>query len=304
MNQCLENHNRTVIITYDSLDFCIDEEFRGSLISELIAFWTENNLRYRNLRTKIFLRYDIFKNEIDVTDKIKLNNYRSNIEWTYDYLLAMLWKRMMEADNDLKHLMKSALEREGYSLTESPLVGIVPKPNEEINKIMLKVLAGEKMGKGNKAYTYNWIMNRLGDTNNKIVPRSIIKLFSTAARRELEDLDTVYKDGFQIIKPRSLENSMAEVSEDRVTDLSEEYTEYRKIFVNLKNYCSIFPADEESFHAALVNCGVHKENLNAVIDHLIEIGIIKEYQRKKTDPVRYHFPDIYLKGMKLRRKGS
>lgn len=195
VNDCLERNGREVIITYDSLDFCIDNEYRGELLSELIAFWAESILRYKNLRTKIFLRNDIFKNEIRLTDKIKLNNYRSNIEWTYDYLLAMLWKRMMEADDRLKHLMKAALEKEGYSLMESELVGIMPKPGEEINRIMLNVLVGEKMGKGKKAYTYNWITYRLADTNNKIVPRSIIKLFSSAARRELDEMDNGNKEG-------------------------------------------------------------------------------------------------------------
>ena len=93
------------------------------------------------------------------------------------------------------------------------------------------------------------------------------------------------------------------VSEDRMTDMSEEYTEYQQIFTNLRNYCSIFPADEETFYAALLRCGMERENLKTAIDHLIEIGILKEYQRKKSDPIRYHIPDIYLKGMKLKRKG-
>ena len=56
-------------------------------------------------------------------------------------------------------------------------------------------------------------------------------------------------------------------------------------------------------NAALIKCGLNEENLKTTIDHLREIGIPKEYQRKKNDPVRYHIPDIYLKGMKLKRKG-
>ncbi|MCI9533387.1 MAG: AAA family ATPase [Lachnospiraceae bacterium] len=303
INHCLEKDNQIVIITYDSLDFCIDKDFRGSLISQLIAFWAESTLRYKSLRAKIFLRNDIYKKEILLTDKIKLNNYRSNIEWTYDYLLAMLWKRMMEASFELKSLIKTTLEKEGYSLAESDLVGIMPKPMENINRIILNVLVGEKMGKGNKAYTYNWIVYRLGDTNNKIVPRSIIKLFSVAARHELDEMEGENKEGRKIFKPRSLENSIEEVSEDRITDMSEEYAEYQTIFSQLKNYCSTFPADEQTLYSALKKCGMKEENLKTVIDHFIEIGVLKEYQRKKGDAIRYHIPDIYLKGMKLKRKG-
>ena len=159
------------------------------------------------------------------------------------------------------------------------------------------------MGK-DKTYTYNWILYRLADTNNKIVPRSIIKLFSTASRYELDEIEMGNKDGAKILNPRSLKNSIEEVSKDRVTDMSEEYAEYRPIFDNLKNYCSIFPTDEETLHYALIKCGMNEENLKTVIDNLIDIGILKEYQRRKSDPIRYHIPDIYLKGMKLRRKGD
>ncbi len=303
LNRNLEKDGRIVILTYDSLDFCIDRQYRSGLISELIAFWAENVLRYKSLRAKIFLRNDIFKSEVLLTDKIKLNNYRSNIEWTYDHLLAMLWKRVMEADSEMKYLMKTALEREGYTLFEDGLVGIMPKPSEEINKIMLNVLVGEKMGKGNKGYTYNWIVYRLGDTKNKIVPRSILKLFSVAARRELDELDNGNKDATKIIRPRSLVNALEEVSEDRITDMVEEYMEYQEVFENLKNYCTVFPADEETLFTALLRCGIKEENLKTVVEHLKDIGILKEYQRKKKDPIRYHIPDIYLKGMKLKRKG-
>ena len=111
------------------------------------------------------------------------------------------------------------------------------------------------------------------------------------------------KEGRKIFKPRSLENSIEEVSEDRITDMSEEYAEYQTIFSQLKNYCSTFPADEQTLYSALKKCGMKEENLKTVIDHFIEIGVLKEYQRKKGDAIRYHIPDIYLKGMKLKRKG-
>lgn len=299
----LRYNNKIVIITYDALDFCLEREYRGDLISELISFWAENNLRLKNLKTKIFLRNDIFKNEVHLTDKIKLNNYRTTIEWDYDYLLAMVWKRMMEASPQLKNILKRSLEFKGYSLQEFPTVGIVPKPSEEINKIMMNELVGEKMGKGNKAYTYNWIVYRLSDTKDNIVPRSILKLFSTAAKNEILEMESPSREYSRILRPRSLEGAMQDVSEDRVTDMSEEYEEYKTVFYDLKNYCTNFPVEESTLREALIKCGLKEENLKSDIDKLIDIGVLKEYQRKKSDPIRYHIPDIYLKGMRLTRKG-
>ena len=39
------------------------------------------------------------------------------------------------------------------------------------------------------------------------------------------------------------------------------------------------------------------------ISKLINIGVIKQYQRRISDPGRYHFPDIYLLGLGLQRSG-
>ena len=120
-------------------------------------------------------------------------------------------------------------------------------------------------------------------------------MFSVAARYEMDEMVNGGREGARILSPRSLENSVREVSEDRITDMMEEYAEYRRIFLDLKNYCGIFPT--------LTKCGIKEENLAMVTGHLIDIGILREYQKKKADPVRYHIPDIYLKGMELRRKG-
>lgn len=302
LDEKLAENDKIVIISYDALDSCIaNRKVRGAFISELINLWFENNIRLKNIKAKIFLRNDIFKNEVtNITDKIKLNNYRTIIDWDYDHLLAMVWKRMLEANKSLKEIIENTLTRNGYSLVISDDVGIIPRPDSEINRLIISEIVGEKMGKGNKAYTYNWISYRLSDTNDRIVPRSMLKLFSLAAKNELSDAKI---DVRKLIKPKSLESSVNEVSEDRVTDMSEEYPEYREVFNNLKNFCATFPVEEGTLRQALIKCGRDKDTIKSDIDMLKDIGILKEYQRKKSDPIRYHIPDIYLKGMGLSRKG-
>ena len=68
------------------------------------------NIRLKNIKSKIFLRDDIYKNEVsNITDKIKLNNYRTTINWSYDYLLAIVWKRMLESSPKLKIVIEKML---------------------------------------------------------------------------------------------------------------------------------------------------------------------------------------------------
>lgn len=302
----LEKKHEIVIVTYDALDSLLEKSFRGNMIAALIGMWFDYLPRFNYIRSKIFLREDIFRFEIadGVTDKVKLKNYTATLGWEYDYLLAMVWKRVVQYDSTVSDYINQILKKNGYSLPfYSDLIGYVPIPNSEINREIINQLIGEKMGKGNKAYTYNWIKYRLSDTNDNIVPRSIIKLFSVAAQQELESGENLNIKSDNIIKPKSLQYSIEEVSKDRLTDLQEEYVEYSNFFNEMKNYCASFPVDQDILYEAMAQCGFEETKIKTYVDELIEVGILKEYQRKKSDPVRYHLPDIYLKGMGIVRKG-
>lgn len=301
----LEKANKNVIITYDALDVLLDKKYRGTMIAALISLWFEYLVRYKNIRAKIFLRDDIFRNEVreGITDKVKLRNYTANLAWEYDYLLAMVWKRITERCTTLETLFNNLLKPLGLSMVKiSELIGLVPKADQEGNKAILKAIVGEKMGSGNKAYSYNWILYHLGDANNNIVPRSILALFAYAAKQELEEcLDRV--TNFPLIRPKNFELVTREVSDNRVDDLLEEYGEYKNIFIGLKNYLQYFPATDEEFKSALRQCGVPIGKEVNVIEELNDIGVIRTYQRRLKDPIRYHIPDIFLLGLKLSRRG-
>ena len=91
------------------------------------------------------------------------------------------------------------------------------------------------------------------------------------------------------------------VSKNRVYDLKEEYKEYLEFFDNLKDTIQRSPVEEELLCKALEKAGV--DNPKEEITHLINIGILRPYQRRLTDQMRYHFPDVYLKGLGLQRAG-
>lgn len=104
-----------------------------------------------------------------------------------------------------------------------------------------------------------------------------------------------------MIRPRCFEEVLPEVSEKRVADIKEEFVEYADFLENLKDTVQRSPIDEKIFHEALKLAGF--ENPREEIKNLINIGLIKPYQRKLSDPIRYHFPDIYLRGLGLQRAG-
>ncbi len=291
--------DKVVTIIYDSLDRVVASKDRPRFVSALIDMWYLNESVMQNIRSKIFLRKDIYDREVDVSDKVKLKNYSTTIGWEYDQLFAMVWKRAISKSQQMKILFETITMK---GLTEFTGLGVIPTVTERENRDILAALVGVKMGSGKKASTYNWFRNRLADTQGAIVPRSMIDIFAKAAAKE-EELRNGKAGSMSksIIRPRCFEDVLPEVSEKRVTDIKEEFVEYASFLGNLKDTVQRSPVDEQIFSEVLMKEGF--DNPREEIKNLINIGIIKQYQRRLSDPVRYHFPDIYLRGLGLQRSG-
>ena len=86
---------------------------------------------------------------------------------------------------------------------------------------VLYPLWGERMGRGNKAYTHNWIRNRITDTRDNRFPRSLILLLQKAV--DLERGYTERSSYESILRPRALIDALPFVSEQRVNEVRDEY---------------------------------------------------------------------------------
>lgn len=299
VDQYYHEKNKVVTIIYDALDRIVDTKSRGKFVSALVDMWYKNESSMQNIRSKIFLRKDIYDREVDVPDKVKLKNYSVTIAWDYDQLFAMIWKRAISASASVKNLYEKVALKQ---ISEVFGLGCIPVADEGDNRKMLSVIIGVKMGGGNKASTYNWFKNRLSDTQGVIIPRSMIDIFAKAAARELKSQrEGNQMAGKSFIRPRCFEDILPEVSEKRVIDLKEEFREYAAFFHSLKDTVQRSPVEEKLLQDTLQKCGF--ANPMEEIFNLINIGILRRYQRRPSDPIRYHFPDIYLRGLGLQRPG-
>lgn len=303
VNRTLLNKNKTYIIVYDYLDAGLPDQdgLRGKLVSALVSFYYDYINRYSNLKAKIFLRSDIFEREVSgLTDKVKISNYSQKIEWQYDQLLNVVWKRIYEQNK------KSDLFN-GFDIEQKGILGSIPNlRNEEEHKKILDKIFGKNMGGNNKAYPYNWVRIHIEDTNNKIHPRTLIKLFEQSAKNELSEIE-IPKD--RIIRSKNIETALEKsVSASQVDELKEEYPELENVFLNLYNNVSDgrAPINERDLIEALKKLN---EEPISIIEKLKTIGVLKDYKAyKKTktenEEKRYHIPDLYLYGLKFTRKGT
>ncbi len=297
INKNLLDKEQSITVIYDALDRIFDEKLRGQFLSELIQIWYDYATVLQAIRSKIFLRNDIFDREVLITDKVKISNYSANIKWEYDQLFAMVWKRLISKSREFYKLYRSSIIGESTN-NQSEILGFVPQANEEVNRLILARIMGVKMGSGNKTTTYNWFNYRLSDTKQQIVPRSMLGIFAEAARQENKQKA---KTSNVIIRPKSFEDALPKVSSIRVADMKEEYPKYEKLFSDLKDTVKRSPIEEAKFVEALRQAGFDKPEDE--IKALMDIGIIRAYKRKLQDDLRYHFPDIYLNGLGLSRTG-
>ncbi|MBF0556802.1 MAG: hypothetical protein HQK96_19990 [Nitrospirae bacterium] len=178
-------------------------------------------------------------------------------------------------------------------------IGLIPVLEEPDNKDLLTYLLGDRMGANNKAFPFNWIKNHISDTNKKMQPRSILSLFAHAAKKQQIDRKTTD----YVIRPYNMEQAIMEVSEQRVSDIQEEYPDLKDIFTSLKDRVERFPVYENNLLLA-INDIKKDQNAREIINKLLNIGVLYKYKfRKVKDEQRYHIPDLYLPGMGLKRGG-
>ena len=308
INTQLAKEGKFITVIYDYLDYLLTEEnnLRGRLVAALLRLWYEYQSRFPNLRTKIFLRKDIYDREIPsgMTDKVKLDNFKQEIQWELPQLLSMVWKRVIErAPEDGLLFIEEAI---GVSdIPNEANLGFIPNFSQEQHARLLEHVFGKRMGSNNKAFPYNWIEQHIADTLKHIQPRSILNLFGLGARKQLTELDYPTT----LIRPQNFENVLGDVSSSRVRDLEEEYPHLETVFKNLTEQLRQFPAQESDLKKALEVIKLKDKllatrDVNDILQELIQVGVLYEYKfNRSVTGIRYHIPDLYLFGLGLVRKG-
>jgi cellulose biosynthesis protein BcsQ len=314
VNNSLINENKTLIIVYDYLDaiFYSENNVRGELVSALISFYYDNFVRLSNIKAKIFLRKDIFDKEVhSITDKVKISNYTMNIQWDYNQLLNIIWKRIYEQNNSFfKEIEKIRIEPTLFSESLNqviPILGNIPNlPTKEEHEVILNKIFGKVMGGNSKTHPYNWIKNHTENTKNQIHPRTLITLFAESAKLQKYDTEQHLTDG-RLIRSRNIENALKNsVSYQQVRELGEEYAEFQPIFTNLKDIVTETrsPIEEKELKKGLEALGFGDKIVDT-IEKLKIIGLLRDYKPKKdSTEKRYHIPDLYLSGLGFTRLGT
>ncbi|MDJ0737957.1 MAG: ParA family protein [Nostocaceae cyanobacterium] len=295
IDKWLQQNNQVVWLFYDELDAGFgssqpDYERRRRALEALLAWWLESGNSLKQIVPKIFLREDIW-NQLNFTNTGHYTGRSLQLRWEE----ADLWRLVLRQALQSSQSLKTSLEQKlgvSIDITRLNLIGL-----EQLRK-SLYPLWGERMGRTKKAYTYNWIRNRIADTQDNCFPRSLILLLQEAVKLEKE-FTTEYSSEITL-RPKALIDAFPYVSQQRVAEVRNEYPELEQFLERLQDERS--PIDENRLKEIW---RLEDGELSLRIKNMVEAGILKERSRPKDPPPRiYAVAELYLYGLGMVRKGQ
>ena len=311
LEQRLQREDSRIYLGYDELDTLggFDWAVMARMVRGLVAFWSDYSRRWRRIRAKVFLRSDLFRRHagMGTADFAKLAAKRAELAWSDAALLAMLVKRIANTSGRLAAYCRSARIR----FDEHRVLGLIPEIKEARNAYpLLERLSGEFMGAGKKkGFVRNWVLAHLRDGNDRVSPRTLVRLIEQAAGKEAVNLAV---GAPRLIHPTALRQALDDVSDNHVTQgISDEWpwlagvrerlTGNRLVPWVRKELVDLFDAGWAGAWGRYGGRDVRPpvDQPADFVDYLIDLGV---FRRRSDD--RIDVPDLYLSGLNLRRKGG
>lgn len=314
-----QEEKKKVYLIYDYLDVHVSQipEIRGKVISGLLSMWQKWYNINRNIKCKVFLRNDIYDQEVIVGNKTHLDDYKVNLMWDYNQLLKLVLKYLLSEFNEIREELSYVIEK------EDEVLGVFITDRQEKIFEAIESIFGVSIH-GGFASTITWIKNHLSDSNGNITPRTMLWVLSIGAMFEKANAKYINEKDVLIhgysLKYALKGNSdlLAEdsISSKKVKELREEYGELYEYIepLHLKLEGKRVPIEGYELLKAFDSISIEKEQAlreryqrilhpQDVVKRLEAIGVISEYKRNR-DRIQYTIPDLYLYGLGLIRKGS
>ena len=293
INEWLRNQDEKIWVLYDELDTGFGQNYdrRRSALEALLGWWLEVGPGLSNISPKILLREDIWAG-LNFTNKTYYSSRTVLLRWEEEDLWRLVLRQALHTSSTLVELVQQQA-----SIELSRLDSILQL---EVLRKGLFPLWGERMGRGNKSFTYNWVRKRIGDYKENRFPRSLILLLQSAVENEKTAYD---RNPYEVIlRPRSLIDALQVVSVERVNDVRNEYPEFSIYLEKLAGERS--PIDGKQLQAIWE---VDAIRLKELVTGMAAAGILQEYTSRPLLPdseARYSVAELYLSGLKMTRLGQ
>ena len=175
-----------VTVIYDQLDEIIDPVLWNVWLPSLIDFWRYK--RFNRIFGKLFLRQDLFRKLVGITNIRDLENQAINIEWSQEELYAYFFKIVFSENIDKEFWELMELYQE---YPKQLIKQLRPKYNrneqipleEHLLRPLVVTFFGKYVDVNNTVRmgeSYEWFFNNLKNADNTISIRPFIELIKLA----------------------------------------------------------------------------------------------------------------------------
>lgn len=289
LRQIDKNFPELTFLIFDGLDTgfgntSADRNRRRESTEGLFTFLTDRASQFKNLKLKIVLREDIWR-QLRFDNKSHLFGRDVSLSWTDSeefFKVVLIHARKSKAFRDV--------------LAQDRLLTVIANDDPEIWPVEAVsrgwiLLIGERMKGSGTTYTQNWVWNRLADSNADRNPRYLLMLMNLVTAWEAKE-HTRSRYDRSVIRPRALEQQLGEVSTWAVGALREEFEELTPLQDLLANERTPFPAE------LLSQIG------SEIVGLAREVGLLGIYEEKDGSPERYAVPEIYRLALGMKRRGQ
>lgn len=201
---------RTKLLLFDAMDrLHSNRRIADDLTNGALRLALTLRTSTRNLRAKIFIRYDMFESAgTDFADASKLTNNMVDLRWDVSSLYSLLFHLMSSTSLDL-----SARFRD-----EAEWVPGKAGSREELERT-LELIATTHMGTNHrKGDTFTWIPNHLADGRGQVSPRSFLSALSHATMQTRE----LFSSYGKALHWDAIRHGVQHASEIRVREVGED----------------------------------------------------------------------------------
>lgn len=306
--------DRTKLLLFDAVErLHSDRRIADKLTSGIFELALSLRTSTRNLRVKLFIRYDMFDTVgLDFADASKLIANMTDLRWTETSLYALLFHYMSGTDSSLSQQFVSETD------WADRFNGDAAKQRDVLGRIASKYMGTDRR----KGYTYTWLPNHLADGRQQVSPRSFLSALWRATQRTRESFGgyayALHWDAIRQGVQHASRIRVAEVKEDTPwvsnaidplrgaqvpiereevvrrwdqVDLTAELSAQRSKTSKLLPDHS---GEQEIFAAGPLNT-----DYEGLIEELVTLGVMTVRSNKKLD-----LPDVYRIAFDIGRKGG
>jgi len=315
--QQYKSENKKLLIIFDALDRLANDWSNLRPLAKALFQLAQDFSSYQAIRLKLFVRPDMIEDKsiFSFPDASKLKARKAELLWSKLDLYALFFF-FFANDDDFGKEFRDYCPNVDFELVWKNVDGkswIIPKvlrTNEQVQKKLFNEIAGSRMSVGAKSRSglpYTWLVNRLGDGNEQVSPRSFMAAIKKAATFERTD-NWMFPLHF-----KGLKEGVQTASQIRIEETKEDYPWISKVMSDLKGLT--VPCSQSDFTDRWTKCNTVDDGAVKNADKLPpqhieerEKGLLEDLKELNYIQImkdgRVQMPDVYRIAFGLGRKGG